>query len=261
MEQFLKILKSQTKRVKESAEGVTLSDSKEITKVHQKNTIQSVPKGLNLTLTRTKTRERKERRIFVPKEKARNPSVDDFYKTVDLYKTRKILASSTMRLLGEQINAILLYLDRVEPQLYSSYWFKKVQNSLLKPSNSTLKERTNTPLAQIQSEFAADVAGLDEVENVEAKINKRAIEIQSIVPDTVLHDKLQWIRVSLRQRILNTKMALLNLECMLDLEAPMPYDADDVSFDQSQLSSEDYTISFDIHSEALISSTSEMCIE
>ncbi|CAG5109805.1 Oidioi.mRNA.OKI2018_I69.chr2.g4291.t2.cds [Oikopleura dioica] len=248
MEQFLKILKSQTKRVKESAEGVTLSDSKEITKVHQKNTIQSVPKGLNLTLTRTKTRERKERRIFVPK-------------TVDLYKTRKILASSTMRLLGEQINAILLYLDRVEPQLYSSYWFKKVQNSLLKPSNSTLKERTNTPLAQIQSEFAADVAGLDEVENVEAKINKRAIEIQSIVPDTVLHDKLQWIRVSLRQRILNTKMALLNLECMLDLEAPMPYDADDVSFDQSQLSSEDYTISFDIHSEALISSTSEMCIE
>ena len=44
-------------------------------------------------------------------------------------------------------------------------------------------------------------------------------------------------------------MALLNVECMLDLEAPMPYDADDVSFDQSQLSSEDYTIAFDIHSE------------
>ena len=64
-------------------------------------------------------------------------------------------------------------INRVEPQLYSSYWFKKVQNSLLKPSNSTLKERTNTQLAQIQSEFADDVAGLDEVENVEAKINKR----------------------------------------------------------------------------------------
>ena len=47
-------------------------------------------------------------------------------------------------------------------------------------------------------------------------------------------------------------MALLNVECMLDLEAPMPYDADDVSFDQSQLSSEDYSISFDIHSEGVL---------
>ena len=91
----------------------------------------------------------------------------------------------------------------------------------------------------------------------------RSLEIQSIVPDTILFDKLQWVRVrfaftrieyfwsgfSLRQRILNTKLALLNVECMLDLDSPMPYDADDVDYDFSLRESIDYSISFDIHSE------------
>ncbi|CBY15466.1 unnamed protein product [Oikopleura dioica] len=85
---------------------------------------------------------------------------------------RKILASSTIGLLGEQINSVLKYLDRVEPQLYSSFWFKKVQQTLT-PSKATRSQRSDTHLAQIQSEFAKDLAGLEEVENVEAKINKR----------------------------------------------------------------------------------------
>ena len=68
---------------------------------------------------------------------------------------------------------------------------------------------------------------------------------------------------------------------MLDLDSPMPYDADDVVYDFSLRESIDYSISFDIHSEgkrqslkifvdkriftdantALISSTNEMRIE
>ena len=44
-------------------------------------------------------------------------------------------------------------------------------------------------------------------------------------------------------------MALLNVECMLDLDSPMPYDADDVDYDYSLRESIDYSISFDIHSE------------
>lgn len=61
---------------------------------------------------------------------------------------------------------------RVEPQLYSSFWFKKVQQTLT-PSKATRSQRSDTQQAQIQSEFAKDLAGLEEVENVEAKINKR----------------------------------------------------------------------------------------
>ena len=36
-------------KILESTDGVTVSDSKEITEIHQKNRIQAVPKGLNLT--------------------------------------------------------------------------------------------------------------------------------------------------------------------------------------------------------------------
>ena len=38
-----------TSFVSESKNGVTVSDSKEVTKIHQKNIIQTVAKGLNLT--------------------------------------------------------------------------------------------------------------------------------------------------------------------------------------------------------------------
>ena len=173
-------------------------------------------------------------------------------------------------------------------------------------------------LAQIQSEFAKDLAGLDEVENVEAKINKRYFSCHDT--EQILHyqteRKLWWlhyictrlghrfrtgiscsffkellfvsllkhnsgplkysrlfqklffsinfsgfelgkklqrarelINFSLRQRILNAKMALLNVECMLDLDSPMPYDADDVVFDYSLVENTDYSISVDVHSE------------
>ena len=145
---------------------------------------------------------------------------------------RKILASSTIGLLGEQINSVLKYLDRnwimeaqechlwhmlmvfasvfrqillqksaelihkrVEPQLYSSFWFKKVQQTLT-PSKVTLRSDNSSQLAQIQSEFAKDLAGLEEVENVEAKINKRYFSCHD--SEQILHyhieRKLWWSR-------------------------------------------------------------------